>query len=284
MTRLVLAFALGAGWSAAAWLSARVLFAAPVFARRNVRGVDVPVGVGILAIFGAVAADATLAFVDAVAGHQQAHALERAAWPPILVVAVGFALLGIVDDLAGDHGDKGFRGHLRALARGRLTTGSLKLVGGGLVALAAVGGVTTGVGRLLLGAAVVALAANAANLFDRAPGRAAKVSSVAALALAATASASERPLVIGVAAVVGGVAGLVVFDLREQLMLGDAGANPLGAVLGLGVVLTTGVAPQVVVLVGLVALNLAGERISFGAVIDRTGPLRALDRAGRRPL
>jgi len=99
--------------------------------------------------------------------------------------------------------------------------------------------------------------------------------------LVATASASDRPALVGVVAVVGACAGLLAFDLREQLMLGDAGANPLGAALGLGVVLSTGAVAQLAVLVVLVAANVAGERVSFHAVIRRTAPLRALDDLGR---
>jgi hypothetical protein len=34
----------------------------------------------------------------------------------------------------------------------------------------------------------------------------------------------------------------------------------------------------------LVAVNVAGDRVSFSALIDRTGPLRTLDQLGRRPL
>jgi hypothetical protein len=33
----------------------------------------------------------------------------------------------------------------------------------------------------------------------------------------------------------------------------------------------------------LVGLNLVSERVSFSRVIERVGPLRALDRLGRRP-
>lgn len=302
MIRLVAAFALGAGFAALAWRASRRLFSLPVFARRNVRGVDVPVGVGVLVVLAALAAEATLVLVDALRGHPMPLVVvdgvtstsfvigpsvvlgERVVVTVTLVVALGFALLGAIDDLAGDHADKGFGGHLRALASGRLTTGSLKLVGGGLVGLVAMGTICGSFGRIVLGAAVIALGANTANLFDRAPGRTAKVSLVAALAIVASAPAAGRPELIGVAAIAGGLAGLLVPDLREELMLGDAGANPVGAVLGLGVVLTTGVVGQGIVVALLVLVNLAGERVSFSAVIDRTPPLRALDRLGRRPL
>jgi UDP-N-acetylmuramyl pentapeptide phosphotransferase/UDP-N-acetylglucosamine-1-phosphate transferase len=66
-------------------------------------------------------------------------------------------------------------------------------------------------------------------------------------------------------------------------MLGDVGANVLGAVIGLGVVIATAPATRTIVLLGVLALNLASEAVSFSRVIDRVPPLRALDRAGRKP-
>lgn len=280
MTRLLAAALLGGGLAGGTWLGARGLFAAPVFARRNVRGVDVPVGAGLLAVLALVAVHAVLGVADVARGAVGADGAGRVL---AAVVALSFGLLGIVDDLVGDHGDKGFRGHLRALAGGRLTTGGLKLVGGGLVGLATAAYVADDLGSLLVGAAVIALAANTANLFDRAPGRAAKVGLLAFVVLVAATPGAERLGLVGVAAFLGAVAGLLAFDLGEQLMLGDAGANPLGAVLGLGVVLTTGVTVQLLVLLVLVGTNVAGERVSFSAVIERTPALRALDRLGRRP-
>lgn len=280
MIRVLAAVLLGAGLAGAAWLGARGLFAAPVLARRNVRGVDVPVGAGVLAVLAVIGVQALFGLADVARDGVGADGSGRLS---AVVVVLAFGLLGIVDDLVGDHGDKGFRGHLRALAAGRLTTGGLKLVGGGLVGLGVAAYLAEDLRSLLVGAALIALGANTANLFDRAPGRAAKVGLVAFLVLVAAAPGAERLGLVGVAAFVGAVAGLLVFDLREQLMLGDAGANPLGAVLGLGVVLTTGTTVQLVVLLVLVALNLTGERTSFSAIIARTPALRALDQLGRRP-
>lgn len=281
MTRILAALFLGLGVAGATWLAARGLFASPIFARHNVRGVEVPVGAGILAVLTVVAVQACFGVADVARDVVGDDNRGR-----ILAVAtgLGFGLIGIVDDLVGDHGDKGFGGHLRALGSGRLTTGGLKLLGGGLMSLGVGAYVADDVGELLVAASVIALGANTANLFDRAPGRVTKVALVAFVVLVVVTPGAERFGLVGVAALVGAVAGLFVFDLSEQLMLGDAGANPLGAVLGLGVVLTTGTVTQLVVLGVLVAVNVAGDRVSFSAVIDRTGPLRTLDQLGRRPL
>jgi hypothetical protein len=83
--------------------------------------------------------------------------------------------------------------------------------------------------------------------------------------------------------VVGAALGLFLDDLHERLMLGDAGSNVVGAVLGLGVVVACGPGARNLVLVGVGALNVAGELVSFSRVIDAVPPLRAADRAGRRP-
>jgi len=82
--------------------------------------------------------------------------------------------------------------------------------------------------------------------------------------------------------VVGAAAGLLPADLGERRMLGDTGANLLGAVLGLAVVLETSRPVRTGVLLALVLLNLASERVSFTKVIDATPGLRHLDRLGRR--
>lgn len=279
---LLAALAGSAVLSALLWLAARTTFEAPVLQRRNHRGADVPVGAGIVAVLAVVTTVALMVVAD-VAGRTP-EVGEVAGRTLALVATLGFGLLGMFDDLAAHGDDKGFRGHLTALARGRLTTGGLKLAGGGLLAIVVVGAAgADDLGELLVGALVIALAANLGNLLDRAPGRTTKVSLVVGAVLVALTASADRSLLVGVVAVLGAGAGLLAFDLREELMLGDAGANVLGAALGLGLVLTTGLGAQVVALVVLAALNGASEVVSFSRVIDGFGPLRALDRAGRRP-
>ena len=133
--------------------------------------------------------------------------------------------------------DRGFRGHLGALREGRVTTGLLKLVGrcGRRGRARGDAGLQDRPRRCSSTRLLIALAANFGNLLDRAPGRTIKVGLVAYVPLAIV--LGDAPIGVAIAPVMGAALGLLGDDLRERLMLGDTGANVIGAVLGLGVVL-----------------------------------------------
>lgn len=277
MFRLAAAFTAGALGAQLFWLATRSVFASPALVRSNWRGREVPTDVGVLIPLVVIAVEAGRAVLGAFGAGTAGTTPARVA---VLVTVVGFALLGAIDDVAGSADQRGFRGHLGALMRWQATTGLLKLVGGAALAIAVVGPLADrGPLRLVADAALVALSANLANLFDRAPGRVIKVGMGAFAVVVAVAGVRAR--LDTVAVVIGASVGLLVDDLRERLMLGDAGANGLGAVLGLSLVLTTRPVVRTGALVVVVALNVAGELVSFSRVIDAVPPLRALDRAGR---
>lgn len=274
------AFVAGVAGGLLLWWMTLPAFTAGVFTRENFRGRPLPTAVGVLVALAAVVADAALTLAVAAGYEPEAGLAEGVRL--VTVAALGFALLGLLDDLAGAGESGGFRGHLRSLASGRLTTGAIKLFGGAAVAVVVASArQPDNLGRVLADGALVALAANLGNLFDRAPGRTTKVAllSLALLVLAVGAA----PELAGVALVVGAGAGLLPADLGERLMLGDAGANVLGAALGLGVVLGCASSTRTVVLVVVALLNLASERVSFTRVIGAVAPLRAADRWGRMP-
>jgi hypothetical protein len=202
--------------------------------------------------------------------------------PGVRAGAIGTVLatgaLGLYDDLAGSGGSRGFRGHLAALRRGEVTTGIVKIVGIGAAGLAGAAAVSDGPVPALVGGAAVAGSANLLNLLDLRPGRALKVGLLHAPLLVAGAPAASLagPPLAAAAALLPG-------DLRERTMLGDAGANALGAALGLAVVSRAGLPARVAYLAVLAGLTAASERVSFTAVIERTPALRRLDRLGRLP-
>src|SRR5262245_49923476 len=145
-------------------------------------------------------------------GVNVANHLER---PLVLFACIGFGLLGFVDDLLGTEEDRGFRGHLRALARGRLTTGAMKIIGGAAVAfvLVALSGDLVSGKRVVADAVLIALAANLGNLLDRAPGRVIKVGLLAWVPIAVIAGTGA--VGVAIAPVIGAFAGLFVDDLHE---------------------------------------------------------------------
>ena len=254
----------------------RPLFASPLLARENYRGRTVATAAGIVIPVAAVLVEAGRSVLASLeAGHQLT---ELRALP--LIAALGFGLLGLADDLVGSGHARGFRGHLAELAHGRLTTGGLKLLGGAAIAVVIAGARDPhSFGRLIADAALIALAANLANQLDRRPGRVTKVAVVAFVVLAL--AAANEDAVEGVAVIVGATAALFVDDLRERLMLGDVGANVVGACLGTSVVLAFSFPVRLGVLAAVALLNLVGELSSFTRLIDAVPPLRALDRAGR---
>jgi UDP-GlcNAc:undecaprenyl-phosphate/decaprenyl-phosphate GlcNAc-1-phosphate transferase len=178
--------AAGAATAVVGWLVLRRTLAAPVLGRTNVRGLTVPTGGALVLVLAVLAVEAVLGVAEA--GGLDVSAEATTGRRLVVLAAVGFGLLGFVDDVLGVGQSVGFRGHLAAMARGELTSGGLKLVGGASLAVVVMAAVQPGsVGRILADGALIALAANLGNLLDRAPGRCTKVAVAAFLVLLAAA-------------------------------------------------------------------------------------------------
>jgi len=173
------------------------------------------------------------------------------------LTVAGIAALGLVDDLFSGP-ERGFRGHLGTGP----TTGTLKAIGIPILALAGTGSVQD--------AALVALSANGLNLLDTRPGRALKAF-LAGAALVRGPAKAYLPIAVL----------LTPYDLREMTMLGDAGSNALGAVVGYGSVTKLTARGRLLAIAALAGLTIVGETRSLGKLIERTPFLSQLDRLGR---
>jgi UDP-N-acetylmuramyl pentapeptide phosphotransferase/UDP-N-acetylglucosamine-1-phosphate transferase len=265
---LLVAAAVGAVGAKLAVRAVRSSRYAPALDRTNFRGRTV-----------SLAGGPALALASTVSAAAAADSPRMAA--AALTAGLGAGAVGLYDDVAREHSAKGFRGHLAALRQGRITSGTVKVAGigaAGLVASALLPGRARGrlsrAVEVLLGAGVVAGTANLVNLLDLRPGRAGK----AGLLLGVPLAPGSPPVAGPVAA----TAALLPDDLGEEIMLGDCGANALGAHLGLGLAARTGPAGRAGVLLVLAALTAASEKVSFTQVIERTPGLRELDALGRR--
>lgn len=253
----------------------RLLAPDPSLIRVNFRGKEVPAVLGYPVVVTGLVGLAILALAEGAGWGVGSSGQVVLA---VLVILVVFGVAGAWDDRKGDERPRGFKGHLGALSTGKVTGGLVKLTAGGLAGLAAGWLVWEEVIPAAQTGLIVALAANLVNLFDRAPGRAAKISILTALPLALL---GHGGWALAAASTLGALVTVLPFDLRERGMLGDTGANPLGALLGLGIALSCGSAGRWVALGLLVALNAASERWSFSSAIDRTPALRFIDRLGR---
>jgi UDP-GlcNAc:undecaprenyl-phosphate GlcNAc-1-phosphate transferase len=241
--------------------------------RANYRERRVAFPFGVLSVAGALVALIPLALI-------QRLELADVFHPEVIIVAVyvlGVAFLGLVDDTLGG-APRGWGGHGSAVLHGQLSTGALKAVGSLGLALYATSFAGLSTGRWLLASAVLVLATNVFNLLDLRPGRAIKAFVLLGTGLTIGA-ASVRPLwALGLFAGPALVAGL--YDLRERAMLGDTGANLLGALAGLWLVLTLSELGQAVALTLLLAITLYGELRSITKLVERVPLLRRLDSWG----
>ena len=266
MKRAILS-ALGA---AAAQYALRAASTRPELERTNFRGRAI-----------SLAGGPALAASASVTGAMGARSVREGA--AVLTAGLGSGAVGLYDDVVGARPEqkayKGFKGHLRGLREGKITGGLAKIAGVGASALLAsylLGSKRGKAFDVALGAGVIAGSANLLNLLDLRPGRAIKASILVGgpLSLGRKGTALAGPL--------GAAASLLPQDLGEQIMLGDTGANALGAVIGVNVAARTGRFGRLVVLGGLVGLTLASEKVSFTKVIESTPGLREIDGWGRR--
>jgi UDP-GlcNAc:undecaprenyl-phosphate/decaprenyl-phosphate GlcNAc-1-phosphate transferase len=254
------------------------------FVRENYRGVSLPFPGGI-----AIVAAGVLA-VGAWTGFARIAELDPLDSGLVigLTYPLGVALLGLVDDLLAGS-SRGWRGHGRSVLAGEFSTGALKAVGSLALALYVLEGTAyeDGVGRYLLAVTLLVLTTNLFNLLDLRAGRSAKAFLLLGVLLSLIAWHGRHPAGIGAAPlwIVGPLAApiLVVgfYDLRERTMLGDVGANLIGAVAGLWLIYAFDTTGQLISLAVVLALTVYGEFRSLNTLIERTPLLRQIDSIGR---
>ncbi|GGM07184.1 hypothetical protein GCM10007977_005270 [Dactylosporangium sucinum] len=270
MVRRLLRLLAGPVGGTVARASVRALAGNPALDRTNFRGRTVSLAGGPALALGATAG----AVVGAATGRKAGGRVVAAT----AVAGLGAGAVGFYDDLVGgrpEHAAKGFRGHVGALREGRVTSGLVKIAGVGAAGLVAAALLPRKRAvDVLLGAGVIAGAANLFNLLDLRPGRAVKAGLIVGAPLAGS----------GIAAgTLGAASALLPADLDEEIMLGDAGANALGALLGTAYAARTGTFGRAAALAGIVALTAASEKVSFTKVIERNALLHRIDQWGRRP-
>jgi len=242
------------------------------FVRPNFKGENIPLAAGVVFFISLVGALMPLLFIWPDTWREQALLY--------LLAMAGATFLGLMDDVWGSREASGLMGHFKALLRGRLTTGAVKALGGGVLALILAGQLFPGdIWRILDSALIIALSVNLVNLFDLRPGRAGKVFILIYFILLPTALGS--PAAVPATMVLGALLAWLPVDLKAKAMMGDAGSNTLGIVVGLLAAATLEGYFRAGYLVALVIMHIITERYSLTKIIAGNAVLNYLDMLGR---
>ena len=235
--------------------------------RPNFKGQVIPAGFGFLLVLAGTPIYLWLAL----------HG-DRGPKPAVFMACVvGFGLLGLIDDIYGNRGAGGFKGHFSLLRRGQVSTGLVKAVGGGLLALG-IGYFVSGhrIGEGLLDGLVISLSANFLNLLDLRPGRAVSCFWVG-LVIVIFSTMKSFPVGRELVPLVVPAACLTVLDRSALVMMGDAGSNVLGAVLGVSIAYGVNIPFRVGFLLFVIAVHLYSEKRSISKLIEANRVLRQID-------
>ncbi len=221
----------------------------------------------------------TIAFRYILPIGQNDQVLQQFSFILFSVLLIG--LIGWLDDTYGNKEVKGFTGHFGKLFKEReLTTGALKALGGGFVALYASFYIEGSLLERILHFFIIALMTNWINLLDLRPGRSVKFFLFIIILLTIFTFSIELYWFI-ISPVIGMVIALFPGDLKAKFMLGDTGANILGVVAGIIIVLFAPILFKWFVLAFLLVGHAIAEKYSVSLLIERFYLLRMIDKWGR---
>ncbi|NLB52796.1 MAG: hypothetical protein GX808_07635 [Syntrophomonadaceae bacterium] len=237
--------------------------------RKNYLGLDIPVSTGISFPFTLIISYTILAIPG---WYDNSYHL-------FMLAVVTISFLGFIDDMLGQRDSLGFKGHFGALFKGRLTTGGLKALGGGIVAFMLAFSLNNSWTDIIINTFIIALAANLMNLFDLRPGRAVKAYLIFLLVIVIMALGQIKWLLI--APLTGAVLYYAKNDLKARIMMGDAGSNVLGISLGYLSVISFSLSMRLGILFFLLAIHFYTEKYSLTNTIENNRILKRLDDLGR---
>ena len=235
----------------------------------NYKGISVPSPMGIAIILGSIA---SIGIVISIKDFRTSEMIYMA----FLGLFLGF--IGMIDDVYGNSRVRGFKGHITHLIRGNLTTGGLKALAGVLAAFSISVFMSDNVYDILVNIIFISLITNLMNLLDVRPGRAIKFFLFFMFALLLTGNLLNLSYIV-----LGGVLAYFPMDLKEKGMLGDTGANFLGMILSMNIVVAVkGLKIRIIFLLITLFLNLFSEKYSFSEIIEKNRILKFIDHLGRK--
>lgn len=194
----------------------------------------------------------------------------------LMIITLTFS--GLIDDILGDDTIKGLKSHILTFFKGRFTTGILKaltdIILGILLSILR----THNIIYIILDMLVFILCINCINLLDLRPGRAIKGFVFFISIITLIAKFVNLHYIIPISTL------LLIYikgEMDEKYMLGDAGANLLGGILGFYAVLVLQPIHKIILFIFQSSLHLLAEIYSLSILIEQVPFLRYLDKMGR---
>ncbi|MFP4660880.1 MAG: UDP-N-acetylmuramyl pentapeptide phosphotransferase [Halanaerobiales bacterium] len=205
--------------------------------------------------------------------------IERGLLEIYLFIVIIIGLMGLLDDIKGSKESQGLSGHLKSLMKGYLTTGILKIIITLVLSiLVSVQISNYNIYIHIINAAVITLMTNFLNLLDLRPGRSMKFFLIVSFLLILL----KKNSIVYFLPLLAVFVFYFPFELKGRIMLGDSGANLLGAVLGFNtIIIIDSLFYKLVIMLFLLFMNIISEKISFSSVISRNRTLRWIDQFGR---
>ncbi len=197
----------------------------------------------------------------------------------IIFCTASLAFIGLLDDFAGDRKIKGLKGHFRSLMQGVLTSGIIKALTGMYLSLIVVMVASADIVEGIIDFILLSLSINFINLLDVRPGRAVKTFIFFSMIFLIFPKPAPAFFLL-----VGTVLCAMIYlplELREMYMLGDTGANVLGGLLGVNVIMGTPPAGKILFALWLVGIHYLAERTSITLLVEKIPVLHYLDSIGR---
>lgn len=257
--------------------------------RSNYCGEQIPLCMGIVFVLGSTVANGLILLLKEIflwygrypSWHGRVIPIDSKAGLLLMIAVITMGLLGLIDDLLGTRAASGLKGHFVMLLRKRkLTTGALKALMGGFVALLFSSFYSDCIIIWVMNALILALSTNALNLLDLRPGRAMKFYILIMVMIFGV--GLGRAELLFLAPIIGSVLVCFPFDLRARAMMGDVGSNVLGISMGIGVIWTFSTWLRFIFLILLIIFHIFTELYSLSEIIANNKFLSKIDQIGRR--
>lgn len=203
--------------------------------------------------------------------------VERELFETYLFLSLVIGATGLLDDLAGNRLVRGLKGHFDSLRKGVLTTGIIKVVVISISALLLALNYKESLGEVIISTGIIVFMSNLVNLLDLRPGRSIKFFIIISIFII------NRDNLLYYLPYFLSFLVYLPYEMKEEMMLGDCGANLLGFILGFNIVLKTeSFVNLLLIFILAFFLNILSEKYSFSSIIKINPVLNWIDSLGRR--